>query len=122
MSIPGLGALLAIGPLLAALSAVAVGGLVGGVVGVLVGFGIPEYEAKRYEGRVKGGGVLVSVHCDNDEWTKRAKRILEDTGAQDISSTSEARADYAKSDKPMPRSRTMSPGSGTLEGGSDAGA
>jgi len=69
--------------------------------------GIPEYEAKRYEGRVKEGGVLLSVHADNSDWTKRAKELLKETGAQDISSTGEAGADYAKSDKPMPRTRTM---------------
>ena len=66
--------------------------------------GIPEYEANRYEGRVRGGEYLLSVHCDDSEWTKRAKEILERTGADDISSTGEARADFAKSDKPLPRS------------------
>ena len=65
--------------------------------------GIPEYEAKRYEGRIKHGGILLSVHCDNSEWTKKAKQILEDTGAEDISSTGEASADFSKSDRPMPR-------------------
>ena len=65
--------------------------------------GIPEYEAKRYEGRVKEGGILLSVHCDDSNWTKRAKEILERTGAQDISSTGEAGADFQKTDKPMPR-------------------
>jgi hypothetical protein len=68
--------------------------------------GIPEYVAKRYEGRVKEGGILLSVHSDSSEWTKRAKEILERTGAQDISSTGEASADYAKSDKPLPRTAT----------------
>jgi len=70
---------------------------VGGLVGALVGMGIPEYEAKRYEGRVKDGGILLSVHSDDSAWTKRAKEILERTGAQDVSSTGEATAD--KSDK-----------------------
>jgi hypothetical protein len=65
--------------------------------------GIPEYEAKRYEGRVKEGGILLSVHSDNSDWTKRAKEILERTGAQDISSTGEASADFSKTDKPMQR-------------------
>jgi len=68
--------------------------------------GIPEYEAKRYEGRIKGGEFLLSVHCDDSEWTKRAKEILERTGAEDVSSTGEAKADFAKSDKPLPRSAT----------------
>jgi hypothetical protein len=65
--------------------------------------GIPEYEAKRYEGRVRKGGILLSVHCDGSEWTKKAKEILERTGAQDVSSSGEASADFQKSDKPMPR-------------------
>ncbi len=65
--------------------------------------GIPEYEAKRYEGRVKNGGVLLSVHSDNSEWTGRAKKLLEDTGAEDIASASEAKADFEKTDRPMPR-------------------
>ncbi len=65
--------------------------------------GIPEYEAKRYEGRVKDGGILLSVHCDDSNWTKRAKEILERTGAQDVSSSGEANADFQKTDKPMPR-------------------
>ena len=76
------------------------------MTGALVGMGIPEYEAKRYEGRVKAGGILLSVHSDSSEWTKRAKEILERTGAQDIASTGEASADYAKSDRPLPRTGT----------------
>jgi hypothetical protein len=114
LAIPGLGPFIAAGPLMAALAGVGAGGVVGGITGALVGLGIPEYEAKRYEGRVKTGGVLLSVHSDNSDWTRRAKKILEDTGALDISSTSEAKADYAKSDKPMPRSRTLAQGPGTL--------
>ena len=69
------------------------GGAVGGLTGALIGMGIPEYEAKRYEGRVKDGGILLSVHSDSSEETKRAKEILERTGAQDISSTGEASGD-----------------------------
>ena len=65
--------------------------------------GIPEYEAKRYEGRVKEGGILLSVHSDNSDWTRKAKDILERTGADDVSSTGEAKADFAKTDKPMQR-------------------
>jgi hypothetical protein len=65
--------------------------------------GIPEYEAKRYEGRVKDGGILLSVHSDSSEWTKKAKEILERTGAQDIASTGEASSDHGKSDKPVRR-------------------
>src|SRR6266852_7733565 len=107
LAIPGLGPFLAAGPLVAALAGVGAGGAVGGIAGALIGLGIPEYEAKRYEGRIKGGGILLSVHSDNHDWTKRAKDILENTGAQDISSSSEAKADYATSDKPMPRSRAL---------------
>jgi hypothetical protein len=91
---------------MAGLAGLGVGGVVGGIAGALIGMGIPEYEAKRYEGRVKEGGILLSVHSDSSEWTKRAKEVLERTGAQDISSTGEAGADYAKSDKPMPREVT----------------
>ncbi|MGB2603195.1 MAG: quinol:electron acceptor oxidoreductase subunit ActD [Candidatus Sulfotelmatobacter sp.] len=101
LAIPGLGPFIAAGPIMAALAGVGVGGAVGGLTGALVGMGIPEYEAKRYEGRVKSGGILLSVHSDNSEWTKRAKEILEQTGAQDISSTGEASADFSKTDKPM---------------------
>jgi len=83
-----------------ALAGVGVGGAVGGLIGALVGMGIPEHEAKRYEGRVKEGGILLSVHCDNADWVKRAKDILKNTGANDISSTGEAGADFTTSEKP----------------------
>jgi hypothetical protein len=98
IAIPGLGPFIAAGPIMAALAGAGVGGTVGGIAGALVGMGIPEYEAKRYEGRVKDGGVLLSVHSDNSDWTKRAKEILKSTGAQDISSTGEASADESESD------------------------
>jgi len=75
---------------MAALAGAGVGGAVGGLTGALIGMGIPEYEAKRYEGRVKDGGILLSVHSDDSQWTKKAKEILERTGAQDVSSTGEA--------------------------------
>jgi hypothetical protein len=114
LAIPGLGPFIAAGPLMAALAGVGAGGVVGGVTGALIGFGIPEYEAKRYEGRVKTGGVLISVHSDDHHWAQRAKKILEDTGAVDISSTGEAKADYATSNKPMPRTRNVSQGNGPL--------
>jgi len=106
LAIPGVGPFIAAGPIMAALAGLGVGGAVGGIAGALVGMGIPEYEAKRYEGRVKEGGILLSVHSDNSKWTKQAKEILERTGAQDISSAGEAGADYAKSDKPLPRRTT----------------
>ena len=104
LAIPGLGPFIAAGPIVAALAGVGAGGALGGIAGALVGMGIPEYEAKRYEGRIKGGGYLLSVHCDDSEWTKRAKEILDRTGGEDVSSTGEAKADFAKSDKPLPRS------------------
>jgi hypothetical protein len=103
LAIPGVGPLIAAGPIVAALTGVGVGGALGGITGALIGMGIPEYEAKRYEGRVKEGGILLSVHSDNSEWTKKAKDILELTGAEDVSSTGEASADFAKTDKPLPR-------------------
>src|SRR6266446_450615 len=103
LAIPGIGPFIAAGPIVAALAGAGVGGTVGGLTGALVGMGIPEYEAKRYEGRVKNGGILLSVHSDNSEWTSRAKKILESTGAQDVSSTGEAKADFSKTDKPMER-------------------
>jgi hypothetical protein len=83
------------------------GGAVGGVAGALLGLGIPEYEAKRYEGRVKDGGILLSVHCDNSTWTKKAKEILERTGAEDVSSTAEASGDFATSDRPAARKQKL---------------
>ena len=89
LAIPGLGPFIAAGPIMGALAGLGVGGAVGGLVGALVGMGIPEYEAKRYEGRVKDGGVLLSVHCDTSDAITRAKAILEQTGAEDIASSGE---------------------------------
>jgi len=103
LAIPGVGPFIAAGPIVAALAGVGIGGAIGGIAGALIGLGIPEYEAKRYEGRIKEGGILLSVHCDDSNWTKRAKEILERTGAQDVSSSGEANADFQKTDKPMPR-------------------
>jgi hypothetical protein len=103
LAIPGVGPFIAAGPIMAALAGGAVGGVVGGIGGALIGMGIPEYEAKRYEGRIKKGGILLSVHSDDSTWTKRAKNILEQTGAEDISSTGETRGDMENSDRPMSR-------------------
>lgn len=89
LAIPGVGPLIAAGPIMAALAGLGVGGAVGGLIGALVGMGIPEYEAKRYEGRIKEGGVLLSVHCDTSDEITKAKTLLEQTGAEDISSTGE---------------------------------
>jgi hypothetical protein len=90
LAIPGVGPLIAAGPIMATLAGAGAGGAVGGLVGALVGMGIPEYEAKRYEGAVKGGGTLLSVHCDTSEQVDAAKASLKNTGARDISSSSEA--------------------------------
>jgi len=89
LAIPGLGPFIAAGPIMGSLAGLGVGGAVGGLIGALVGMGIPEYEAKRYEGRVKDGGVLLSVHCDSSEEIERAKELLNQTGAEDISSAGE---------------------------------
>src|SRR5690349_16690427 len=102
LAIPGLGLFIAAGPLMAALAGLGVGGAVGGLMGALVGMGIPEYEAKRYEGRVKEGGVLLSVHCDTSAEIDKAKDLLKHTGAEDISSTGEA-----SSDQPVVASREV---------------
>ena len=77
---------------MAALAGVGVGGAVGGFTGAIVGLGIPEYEAKRYEGRLQKGGILISVHCDTVGEIDRAKMVLQRTGAEDISATSESSA------------------------------
>ena len=90
LAIPGVGPLIAAGPIMGALAGLGVGGAVGGLVGALVGMGIPEYEAKRYEGRVKEGGILISVHCDSSEEVSKAKDLLKATGAEDISSAGES--------------------------------
>ncbi|HTB20298.1 MAG TPA: hypothetical protein VK708_19375 [Bryobacteraceae bacterium] len=89
LAIPGVGPFIAAGPIMGALAGLGVGGAVGGFIGALVGMGIPEYEAKRYEGRVKEGGVLLSVHCDTSDEISRAKDLLKATGAEDISSAGE---------------------------------
>ncbi len=88
---------------MAALAGVGVGGALGGLTGALVGLGIPEYEAKRYEGRLVNGGILLSVHADDADWAKRAKTVLEQTGAEDIASTGETKGDIQNTDRPMLR-------------------
>jgi hypothetical protein len=103
LAIPGLGPFIAAGPIVAILAGVGVGGTVGSIVGALVGLGMPEYEAKRYEGRIKEGGILLSVHCDRSEWVKRAEELLKNSGADDIASASEATADFLITDKPTAR-------------------
>lgn len=96
LAIPGVGPLIAAGPIMAALGGAAVGGAVGGITGALVGLGIPEYEAKRYEGKVRDGNVLISVHTEDSEEVKLAKEIFKQAGAEDISSTGESSAPKVK--------------------------
>ncbi len=90
LAIPGVGPFIAAGPIMAALSGAAVGATVGGIAGALIGMGIPEYEAKRYEGKIKGGNILISVHSENSKETSRAKEIFEHAGASDVSTSGEA--------------------------------
>ena len=96
---------------MAALAGVGAAGAVGGITGALIGMGIPQHEAKRYEVLVKEGGILLAVHSDNSDWTKRAKEILERTGAQEISSTGEGSVDYVRSERPPART---TPGAGAV--------
>jgi hypothetical protein len=107
LAIPGLGPLIAAGPIIAALSGIGSGGVLGGIIGALVGLGIPEYEAKRYEGRIKAGGILLSVHCDNGEWISKAKQLLKNSGAEDIASAGENSADLLNAGKPMARGASV---------------
>jgi Protein of unknown function (DUF3341) len=104
LAIPGVGPFVAAGPIVATLAGAGLGGAVGGLTGALVGLGIPEYEAKRYEGRLTKGGILLSVHCDTSEKIDRAQKIMERTGAQDISYAGES------SVKESRKSKTTAPG------------
>ncbi len=108
LSFPEFGTLVAAGPIIGALAGAGAMGTVGGIAGALIGLSIPEYEARRYAGRLKEGGILVSVHCDDAEWVRRARTILRATGARDIAAAPEARGDYAASDRPLLRSRHAS--------------
>ena len=103
LAIPGVGPFIAAGPIMGALSGAAVGAAVGGITGALIGMGIPEFEAKRYEGKIKAGNILISVHSENGDQSKSAKEIFERAGAQDISSSSEASVKTAYADKDLDR-------------------
>jgi hypothetical protein len=103
--VPGLEPLATAGPIIGMLGGLGVGVTIGGLTGALAGAGIPEYEAKRYEGRIRKGGILLSVHCDNAQWAKTARRILKTSGARDVATAGEAKADFARSEKPLPRGR-----------------
>ena len=98
LAIPGIGPFVAAGPIMAALAGLGAGSLVGGIAGALAGLGVPEFEAKRYEGRIRSGGILLSVHCPTDHWVNRAKEMLRHTGAEDISAAREARVPRHRSD------------------------
>ena len=102
-AIPELEPIAAGGPIMALLAGLGTGGTVGGAIGMLVGLAMPEYEAKRYKGRLRKEGILLSVHCDDVTWVKRAKAALLRTGGEDIASSAERKADFAISDRPMPR-------------------
>jgi len=93
LTIPGIGPLVAAGPIMAALSGAAVGGAVGGMTGALIGMGIPEFEAKQYAGKVKEGKILVSVHTANRDQAQTAKAVLNEAGATDVSTVGEASVD-----------------------------
>lgn len=109
LAIPGVGPFIAAGPIMAALGGAAIGAAAGGIAGGLIGLGIPELEAKRYEGKVKEGNILLSVHTDNSKEIKRAKEIFKDAGAEDICTTGEASAP----DAPKATKKT---GDGTYSG------
>lgn len=106
LALPALGPLIAAGPITAFLAGLGIGGTVGAITGWLVGMAFPEYEARRYDGMVREGGVLLSVHCDSSSWGKRAKKVLEWTGARDISSSAEAKANVKVDEQDFPVRRT----------------
>lgn len=107
LAIPGIGPFVAAGPILASLAGAGIGGTVGGVTGALVGYGIPEYEAKRYESAIREGGMLLSVHVQTNELLDLAKKVLKEAGARDISSTAEAKVDDKAPNKPFAAKTTI---------------
>jgi hypothetical protein len=107
LAIPGLDpTITAAGPIMGMLAGMGAGLSAGGILGGVLGATMPEYEARRFNGRIRKGGILLSVHCDNSDWVKSAKNILKRSGASDISTATEAKADFLKGEKPMPRSRS----------------
>jgi len=103
MAMPALAPMAAAGPILAVLSGAGVGAIIGGIIGALIGLGVPEYEAKRYQGRTRSSGILLSLHSDDAAWTRKAKAALAQTGAQDIAAVTESKGDYGNSDRPAAR-------------------
>lgn len=108
LTIPRLAIFSAAGPIVAALAGVGALAIVCGIIGALVGMSLPEYEAKRFEGRIRDGGVLVSVHCDNSDWVRRAKEVMVHAGGRSIGTEAEKSGDFGNADKPMPRARSTS--------------
>ena len=98
LAIPGLGPFIAAGPIMAALSGAAAGAAVGGITGALIGMGIPEIEARQYEGKIKGGNILLSIHVEDSAERARAKKVLERHGAQDIVTVGEEGVPSARND------------------------
>ncbi len=118
LAIPGVGPFIAAGPILAALSGAAIGAAAGGIAGGLIGLGIPELEAKRYEGKVKEGNILLSVHTENSDEIKRAKEIFTNAGANDICTTGEATApDAPKNTSKVTTGTTTTTATGTTSTG-----
>jgi hypothetical protein len=109
LAIPGVGPFIAAGPIVATLAGMGAGGAIGGATGALIGLGIPEYQAKRYEGRMRKGGILLSVHADDWEWASKGRQILEQTGAEDISMTGETKGDFGNTDRPTTRVEHVAP-------------
>ncbi len=105
-AVPWLAPFLAANPAGTVLAGMGAGSVLGLLIGALTGLAMPVYEAKRYDGRIRNGGILLSAHCDNGDWVKRAKDILRETGANGIATRPEARADFASGRKPLPRART----------------
>jgi hypothetical protein len=105
LAIPGVGPFIAAGPIMAALSGAAIGAAVGGITGGLIGLGIPEFEAKRYEDKIKAGNILISVHTDNSDEIKQAKDIFDRAGAQNICVTGEGSAPKGEESSDTTRSK-----------------
>jgi len=103
LMVPGLEAFATAGPVIGMLGGMGVGVTLGGLVGAAAGAGIPEYEAKRYGGQLRKGGILVSVHCDDQHWADKARKLLKQSGGTDVATAGEAKADFARSERPVPR-------------------
>lgn len=114
LAIPGAGPFIAAGPIVATLAGMGAGGAIGGTAGALVGLGLPEYLATRYEGRMRKGGILLSVHADDREWAAKGRLVLEQTGAEDLSSTGETHGDFGNTDRPTSRLERAVPGEAPL--------